>query len=186
MVMPILRIAALLTVLMFSAAAADSGQRLIALDQPASAKQVKPSDEAQVATAFKGQGAKRVLQITCKAGAPGYPGISITSGDSWDLSAFGHVEARVKNIGEQAIDLALRVDNPGDWKQSPWNAEHAGIKPGETRTIRLCFGYNFGQPGYALDAKRVSQVLLFVTTSAIEQTFQLESLVAGGKPGEKP
>jgi len=184
--MSLIRVTVLVFALVLSAVAADGGQRLIPLDQPAAAKQVKPSDEAQVAIAFKGQGAKRVLQATCKAGAPGYPGIAISNGDSWDLSGFGHVEAKVKNIGEQAIDLALRVDNPGDWKQNPWNTEHTGIKPGETRTIRVCFGYSFGQPGFALEAKRVSQVLLFVTSSAAAQTFQLESLVAGGKPGEKP
>lgn len=184
--MSLIRISILLVVLVFSAMAADNGQRLIPLDQPAAAKQVKPSDEAQVVIAFKGQGSKRVLQITCKAGAPGYPGISITSGDSWDVSAFGHIEAKIKNVGEQAIDLAVRVDNPGDWKTSPWNTEHSGIKPGESKTIRVCFGYAFGQPAYALDPKRVSQVLLFVTSSASQQDFQLESLVAGGKPGEKP
>ncbi len=184
--MSLLRHSVLLIALVAGLAAADNGQRMIPLDQPAAAKQIKPSDEAQVTTTFKGQGAKRALLVTCKAGAPGYPGISITNGDSWDLSAFGHVEAKVRNAGEQAIDLAMRVDNPGDWKLSPWNTEHTGIKPGETRTIRVCFGYSFGQPGFALDPKRASQVLLFVTSSAAEQSFQLESLVAGGKPGEKP
>lgn len=184
--MRIFRVSALLLTLLLSVVAAEGGQRLIPLDQPAAAKQVKLSDEAQVAIAFKGQGAKRVLQAACKAGAPGYPGIAVSNGDSWDLSAFGHVEAKVKNICEQAIDLAVRVDNPGDWKQGPWNTEHTGIKPGETRTIRVCFGHSFGQPGFALDPKRVSQVLLFVTSSANQQSFQLESLTAGGKPGEKP
>lgn len=183
--MRLLRLAILVS-LVAAIMAAEKSPRLVPLDQPAAAKQVKASDEAQVTTAFKGQGAKRVLVVTCKAGAPGYPGISITNGDSWDLSAFGHVEAKVKNTGEQAIDLAVRVDNPGDWKLNPWNTEHAGIKPGEIRTIRVCFGHSFGQPGFALDAKRVSQVLLFVTAAPAEQVFQLESLVAGGKPGEKP
>lgn len=168
------------------AGAADS-VRLIALDQPAAAKQVKPSNEAQVTTAISGQGAKRVLQVTCAAGAPGYPGITITApGDSWDLSAFGHVEARVKNTSKQAIDVALRVDNGGDWKQNPWNTEHTGIKPGETRSLVVRFGFSFGQPGYALDPKRVTQVLVFVTANAAEQTFEIESLAPGGKPGEKP
>lgn len=180
------RLAVLLLALVAGLVAAEKNPRLIPLDQPAAAKQVKASDEAQVTTAFMGQGAKRVLMVTCAAGAPGYPGISITNGDSWDLSAFGHVEAKVKNVGEQAIDLAVRVDNPGDWKLSPWNTEHAGIKPGETRSIRVCFGHSFGQPAFALDAKRVSQVLLFVTASSAEQSFLLEALVAGGKPGEKP
>ncbi len=52
--------------------------------------------------------------------------------------------------------------------------------------MRVCFGYNFGKPGYALDPKRVSQVLVFVTGKAEEQSFRIEALAAGGRPGEKP
>lgn len=176
--------------LLASAAAAwsaDGGQRLLAVEPAAVAKQVAASDAARVAVAVVGQGAKRALQVTCAAGAPGYPGIAIAApGDAWDLSKLGHVEVRVRNAGQQAIDLALRVDNAGDWKQSPWNSEHVGIKPGETREVRVRFGYSFGQPGYALDPKRVPQVLVFVGSSSAEQVFVIESLAAGGKPGEKP
>lgn len=169
------------------AAAAESAQRLVAWDKAAVTKQVKTSDDAQVAVALVGQGAKAALQVTCKAGCTGYPGISVMApGVAWDLSTVGHVEVRVENTGKTAIDLALRVDNPGDWKTNPWNAEHAGIAPGATATVRVCFGYNFGKPGYALDPKRISQVLVFVTGKTDEQTFRIQSLVAGGKPGEKP
>ncbi len=167
--------------------AAENGQRLLQFDKQTVAKQVKASDDAQVGVAVVGQGAKSALQVTCKAGATGFPGIAVAApGVTWDLSTVGHVEVRVANTGKTAIDLALRVDNPGDWKQSPWNAEHVGIAPGATGTVRVCFGYNFGQPGYALDAKRVSQVLVFVTGKADEQSFRIETLAAGGKPGEKP
>ncbi len=167
--------------------AAENGQRLLQFDKQTMAKQVKTSNDAQVGVAVVGQGAKSALHVTCKAGATGFPGIAVTApGVAWDLSTVGHVEVRVANTGTSAIDLALRVDNPGDWKQSPWNAEHVGIAPGAAGTVRVCFGYNFGQPGYALDAKRVSQVLVFVTGKAEEQSFRIESLAVGGKPGEKP
>jgi hypothetical protein len=167
--------------------AAENSQRLLQFDKQTVAKQVKTSDDAMVGVALVGQGAKTALQVSCKAGTTGFPGIAVTApGVAWDLSTVGHVEVRVANTGKSAIDLALRVDNPGDWKLSPWNAEHVGIAPGATGTVRVCFGYNFGQPGYALDAKRISQVLVFVTGKAEEQSFRLETLAVGGKPGEKP
>lgn len=169
------------------ASAAEKSQRLLQFDKQTLAKQVKTSDDAQVEFAVVGQGPKSAMQVVCKAGATGYPGIVVTApGVAWDLSGVGHVEVRVKNTGKSAIDLGLRVDNPGDWKQSPWNAEHVGIAPGAAATVRVCFGYSFGQPGYVLDAKRVSQVLVFVTGKAEEQSFRIETLTVGGKPGEKP
>lgn len=180
-------LACLVIILACSDAAAAEAFRLLQLDQPSIAKQVKPSDAGQVTCAAVGQGAKSALQVVCKAGAPGYPGITIAApGVAWDLSAYGHVEVRAENTGAKSIDLALRVDNPGDWKQSPWNGEHVGIAPGGSATLRVCFGYNFGKPGFALDAKRVHQVLVFVTSAADEQSFRIQSLTAGGKPGEKP
>ena len=167
--------------------AAENGQRLLQFDKPSVAKQVRPSDESEVGIALVGKGAKSALQVTCKAGAKGYPGVTIAApGDTWDLSAVGHVEVRVQNTGKTAIDVTLRVDNPGDWKLSPWSAEHSGIAPGATGSVRVCFGYNFGKPGFALDPKRISQVLVFVSGKAEEQIFQIETLAAGGKPGEKP
>lgn len=168
-----------------SIAAADA--RLIAFDQPAAAKQIQPSDPAQVQTAIVGKGAKRALQVTCKAGTTGYPGVTIDApGDAWDLSATGHVEAQVRNAGTQAIDVTLRIDNAGDWKANPWNAEHLGLKPGESRSVRVRYGFSFGKEGYALDPKRVVQALVFVNGGSAEQVFVIESLEAGGKPGEKP
>ena len=40
------------------------------------------------------------LVITIQPGKASYPGISLKpEGKAWDLSAFGHVEARVVNTG---------------------------------------------------------------------------------------
>lgn len=184
-----LRFSAILALVMAVVAvapAAENSKRLIQFDAKTLAKQIKTSDEAKVAATLVGQGAKSRLLVTCQPGAPGYPGIAITApGDAWDLSSFGHVEMTVENTGAEAIDVALRVDNPGDWKQSPWNTDHKGIPAGGTGTVRVTFGYSFGNAGYALDPKRVSQVLVFVTAKAGEQTFQIASLSVGGKPGEK-
>ena len=37
------------------------------------------------------------------------------------------------NTGAKPIYVSLRVDNAGDWKDSPWNCEAISLKPGEGR-----------------------------------------------------
>ncbi|MDQ2687712.1 MAG: glycoside hydrolase family 16 protein, partial [Armatimonadota bacterium] len=106
---------------------------------------------------------------------------------SWDLSAFGHVEARVTNTGAQPLNLSLRVDNAGDWKDNPWNTESVSLKPGETGTVTTIFGYSYGKkPGYALKPGAVVNLLLFTGKSDAVQSFRIESLTADGPAGEKP
>lgn len=128
------------------------------------------------------------LTVTIQPGEEGYPGIKLKpdGAAAWDLSAFGHVEAKVVNTGTKSVSVALRVDNEG-WKDSPWNTESLSIKPGATGTVKVIFGYTYGlQPGYALKPGAVVQVMLFVNKSAAVQSFRLESVVAAGPAGEKP
>ncbi len=67
----------------------------------------------------------------------------------WDLSPWGRVEAR--------------VSNPGDWRDQPWNSENVYLRPGETKTLMVVFGYQYGfQPGYSLDPSRVSTLKVFL------------------------
>src|SRR5690242_8400591 len=50
--------------------------------------------------------------VTIQPGKESYPGVSLKPENGvWDLSKFGHVEARVVNVGEKASSIALRVDN---------------------------------------------------------------------------
>lgn len=125
--------------------------------------------------------------VTCRPGANAYPGVVVKPQEPvWDLSAFGHVEARITNRGKAASGVSLRVDNAGDWTTSPWNSETVWLRPGETGTVRVRFGYSWGNPGFALDPSRIPQMLVFVGGTDQEQMFRLEGLVAGGAPGEKP
>ena len=75
-------------------------------------------------------------------------------GPAWDLSAFGHVEARVTNTGTLRSSINLRVDNEGDWTTNPWNAEALWLGPGETGTVLVRFGYSFGSRWLRLNPKR--------------------------------
>ena len=127
------------------------------------------------------------IAVTIRPGKEGYPGIKLAPKDgTWDLSAFGHVEARVVNTGAKPISISLRVDNSGDWQDGPWNTESVYLKPGNAGTITTIFGYSYGrQPGYALKPAAVTGMLIFATKSDAEQSFRLESLAAAGPAGEK-
>ncbi|HAU37109.1 MAG TPA: hypothetical protein DCX07_05270 [Phycisphaerales bacterium] len=130
------------------------------------------------------------LIVTIQPGKADYPGIVIkppAGAASWDLSAYGHVEARIVNTGTKAIGVNLRVDNAGDWRKNPWNCEQAWLKPGNARTVSVIFGYSFGRkPGFALKPEAVTSILLFTGKANAEQAFRIEWLRAAGPAGEKP
>jgi len=128
------------------------------------------------------------IAVTIQPGKESYPGILVKpEGAAWDLSAFGHVEARVTNTGDKPISVSLRVDNAGDWRDNPWNTESINLKPGTSGTVTTIFGHSYGRkPGYALKPDAVVGVLMFCLKSDAVQSFRLESLSAGGPAGEKP
>ena len=129
------------------------------------------------------------VAVSIKPGKSGYPGINIkpVGAKAWDLSGFGHVEARVVNTGSSLLSLALRVDNAGDWHAGPWNTEQIWLKPGESGRVRVIFGFQYGhQRGFALKPSEVINILVFTGKADMARSFRIESLVAGGPAGEKP
>ena len=124
------------------------------------------------------------------AGSPeGYPGFAIvpSSGTVWDLSPWGHVKAKVTNTGTEGLMVCMRIDNNGEWKDSPWNTESVYLKPGETKFLKVIFGYHYGfQLGYKLKTDAVTRVLIFTGQSKKERSFRIEDLLAGGAKGDKP
>ncbi len=141
----------------------------------------------QVSAAVSKDPAVPGLVITIQPGKSDYPGLNLKpEGKAWDLSAFGHVEARVVNTSSKARLFALRVDNAGDWHDSPWNCEQAYVKPGQRGTITVIFGYSYNhKPSYALNPKQVVSILMFTGKVDAATSFRVESLVAGGPAGEK-
>ena len=155
-------------------------------NSPQAARQVAPTTDAQASVECGKDG----VRVVVKGGPAGYPGITVhpESGSSWDLSPWGHVEARVTNVGTNAISLGMRVDNEGDWRQQPWNSENLSLKPGESKVAKVIFGYSYGfQPGYKLKPSAIPQVMFFLNgKSEAERAFRLEDLQASGSVGEKP
>lgn len=131
------------------------------------------------------------VNITVLPGKSGYPGINLKpegmEGSYWNLSKYGHVEAVVVNTGTKGLSLSLRLDNKGDWKDSPFNCESTFLKPGTSGTVSVIFGYGYGKkPSYKLDSAKVIAALFFTGKSAEPQTFRIESIKAAGPAGEQP
>ncbi len=130
------------------------------------------------------------IAVTVDSPDEGYPGFAIapSDGSPWNLSPWGHVEVTVRNTGDKAIYFSVRVDNPGDWKQQPWNTESGSVKPGETKTVPVYFGYQYGyKPAdYQVRPEEVSQVLMFLSKDAAVRRFVVEEVKASGFTGEKP
>lgn len=129
------------------------------------------------------------IEVTIQPGPEGYPGITLTRADGkpFDFSKHGHIEAKVKNLGEKPLGLSLRLDNDDDWQKKPFNAESVWLKPGESGSVSLIFGHSYGKKkGYPLKPEAVIRMLLFSGKSEVPQSFLIESVVAAGPPGEVP
>ena len=143
------------------------------------------ADSPQV-TADKSPGG---IEVKIAPGADGYPGLSITRADGkpFDLSAYGHLKAAIANTGSTDLDLGLRADNAGDWKDEPYNTENLILKPGQKADIHLIFGHSFGhKKGFALNSSAIVRLLVFTGKTETAKSFRIESITAGGEPGETP
>ena len=129
------------------------------------------------------------IVIAIEAGGAAWPGLSVMPpAGTWDLSTWGHVEVTLTNPGEKPLSVGLRVDNAGDWRLSPWNAENVYLKPGETKVGKVVFGYQYGfKKGYKLDSSKVAAVKIFLNGKGAERrTFFIGDLSAAGAAGETP
>lgn len=115
-------------------------------------------DSAEFAVVEANDG--KALEVSFTGGD--YPAVQMKRAEGpWDLSSAKGLSAEVTNTSPHAARVHLRVDNPGDWRKQPWNTDAQTVKPGETKTIKVTFGKSYGNPGFALDASKVSQVVVF-------------------------
>jgi beta-glucanase (GH16 family) len=142
----------------------------------------------QVTFSVSKDAAKPGLDVMVSPGKEGFPGLNIKPPlASWNLSPFGHIEAKIVNTGKKPLTLALRVDNAGDWQNNPWNTESIQLDPGATDTISTMFGYSYGHKrGFPLNSSAVVNILFFAVKVEEPESFRIESLVAAGPAGEKP
>ncbi|MAS92003.1 MAG: hypothetical protein CMO55_02310 [Verrucomicrobiales bacterium] len=150
-------------------------------------------DDAVSAPATKGvvvsQDSEGGIGVAIPVDSGSYPGVKVlpSSGSPWDLSEYAFVEARIRNTGEVELPVSLRVDNAGNWRDNPWNAESIRLGPGDSGTVRVFFGYSFGfQEAFTLDPSAVVSFLLFSEKAEQPRGFLIESIVPGGMPGDSP
>ena len=103
----------------------------------------------------------------------------------WDLSPWGHVETEVCNTSDGPLSINLRVDQSDPFQS---NTEIAYLKPGERRTLKVIFGYQYGyKPGPQLNPAKIKLVKLFLGgKSAKARSFTFSDVLANGPSGEKP
>ncbi|MCX7009044.1 MAG: hypothetical protein NTY53_17650, partial [Kiritimatiellaeota bacterium] len=129
----------------------------------------------------------KALEVTCSPSANNFPGVTLKPAlGLWDLSGCGKVEAEVTNLSDSKLTICLRVDNAGDWQLKAWDAENAYIPAGKTETVRVFFGYSFGNRGYKLDPAKISQVLVFTEKPKQPVRFRIEVVRGAGQTGDKP
>ena len=109
----------------------------------------------------------------------------VPTGGSWDLSPWGHVETEVCNTSDGPISINMRVDQTEPFQS---NTEIAYLKPGEKRTLKVIFGYQYGyKAGPKLDPSKIKLVKLFLGGKSDKmRTFTFTDVMANGPAGEKP
>lgn len=144
---------------------------------------VKTENSAEVAVVDDEGGKALALRFPA---SQGYPGFDLEEGGPWNLSAYAGVEVVVENKGSEKVGFNIRVDNPGDWKKSPWNTETIWIDPGAVKNARVTFGQSFGRAGYPLDASRVSRIKAFVNPSSAAGNLMIRSIQPFGEAADRP
>ena len=160
----------------------DASLPLVTLSSNGAEKLLVPAFE-QVTVARSMDAAGPGAIVTVRPSEHSYPGVTLKpeSSTHWDLSKYGHVSVRIANIGTKPILATARVDDANHTE-----SEMERIKPGDTGTITVWFGYNYRKPTLPLDAKAVTEVLVFTGKAAEAYSYRIESIAAGGSPGEKP
>jgi beta-glucanase (GH16 family) len=115
-----------------------------------------------------------------------HPGLRVVpaEGKVWDLSRYGHIEAKVTNTGTKTLAFVMQAE---DGSGGLNNLESMNVKPGETRVLKIVFGYQYVyEAGATIDPSRISEIFIFMWGSPDPHAFRIEELKAAGVPGEKP
>lgn len=126
------------------------------------------------------------LEIKCAPGKNAYPGVELLPASPWNLAAFNRIEADITNLGDANLTVCLRADNEGDWQLNPWNGDKATIPAGKRGTVKVFFGYSWGNEAYKLDPSKIIKLLLYIDQPKQEARFRLDTLRPAGKTGELP
>ena len=129
------------------------------------------------------------LLVRIEPGNEDYPGFHFKPKEGpWNLSACGHIEAKVFNTGEKPIYISMRVDGKEDGGDYTSNTESTSVKPGESGVVKVIFGFTYGhKPGAKPNPAAISKLVFFTSkVIGVKESFRVASIVATGPAGEKP
>lgn len=154
-------------------------RQVIDLQASVAQKLASPSHPAQISIVPAPGGTG--LDITVLPGPAGFPGVNFTPpAGFFDLSGTGYVEMKVTNTSANIIGPILRVDSPSGNTSGP-----SYVPPGKSGTARAYYSTP-GKGSNPVDPAQVSSILIFLGKNEKEtRTFRLESINAGGQPGDK-
>jgi len=125
-----------------------------------------------------------------------WPGLTLrTQGDPWDLSAYLYLCADIENVGDQAVTVNVRVDNPGANGRDHCITGNARIAPGRTETVIVRFHPTpwvlseplelIGMRGYPqvrgkLDPSNVVGLVIFVGRPKQDHAFRVRRIYTAG------
>ena len=170
--------------------AATAEKPLIDFASPDAVKEVQPAKGVPVGSTVTVDKTGIVANFAPRQqGDADHPGFHVfpATGKFWDLSAYGHVEAKITNTGEQGLMAVMHVSDEGDAYWSESKLEFVSIKPGETKTLKVIFGYQKGfQPGVSVKVDKIQEIFFFLYSSPLPHSFRIEELKAAGAAGERP
>ena len=97
------------------------------------------------------------------------------------------MEAKITNTSDKRFDIIMHVVDEGDdfWTEKKF--EFAGFDPGQTKVLKVIFGYQKGfKPGPAVKTDKIKEIYIFVWDKHQARSFRIEELKAAGIAGETP
>lgn len=129
---------------------------------------VEKTDEGVIVTFVPGSGVK-------------WPKASLEG--KFDLTGYNGIEMSLTNIGTVPAKTSIRADNPGHYKDKPWNIAVAynPVAPGETKTLRIDFGYhNFRsqEKAHDMDPSNIKAIMVTGKDPSVPVVWRINSIKA--------
>ena len=165
---------------LFDFAASDAG-KLLAFSKGTCEGSVYSVDKGGIAVEF----------APWRKGNMDHPGVLVypAQGKFWNLSAYGHVEAKITNTGDVAGYLFAMAIVDEDLKLMQCD-ETVPLQPGESVTMKTFFGYHGGyKPGPPVKKDKIAAIYFSLYVGCHKATFRsfrIEELIAAGPAGEIP
>lgn len=172
------------------AASAEKSMALVDFATPDAGKQVQGAKGLPAGSSVTVDKTGIVVNFTAfQPGDADHPGVHIfpATDKFWDLSSCGHIEAKIINTGAAGLNIVMHISDEGEGFWTEKKLENLNIKPGETKIIKVIFGYQKGfKPGAPVKTAKITEVFIYLYHSSQPHSFRIEEIKAAGNAGETP